>query len=56
MKGATHVYCEVCHNIQPAIFEPLTAPDYSARFLGGDIVCKVCALVIVTLYKKKVKK
>jgi hypothetical protein len=48
---ATHAYCPNCKRIQPVKSEPLTNPDDSGKYLGGDIVCAVCAYIIATLYR-----
>lgn len=47
---ASLAYCPNCKQIQPVKAEPLTNPDDSGKYLGGDIVCAVCAYIIATLY------
>jgi hypothetical protein len=49
----THIYCSNCEAIQPANFEPLTVDDETGCYLGGDIACTVCGLIIATLYRPK---
>ena len=53
MSEATHIYCESCGSIQPIIIEPLTAADESNEYLGGDLLCCTCHLVITTIFKVK---
>lgn len=48
---ASHAYCPNCQQIQRIASEPLTNPDESGKYLGGDLVCAVCAYLIATLYK-----
>jgi hypothetical protein len=50
---ATHAYCDICGAIQPAEFEPLTVEDTTDRYLGGDVVCRVCRTIIAALYRPK---
>ncbi len=50
---ATHFYCESCGEIRTVIFEILK-PIVSikpGKWLGGDIVCEECKLVIATAYR-----
>ena len=44
--------CENC-GLQPLDHEPLDSEDVSGRFLGGDILCNHCRLILATVYKEK---
>lgn len=48
----THAWCDICDRIQPVTIEPLTTPDTTHLYLGGDVVCDGCSCIIVTLYRK----
>lgn len=50
--GYTHTYCQKCDAIQPAIFDGLDGPDWSGKFVGIDVVCGHCKLVINTLWNE----
>lgn len=51
-KIPTHIYCEIC-GIQPVIIEPAHTEDISGKYIGGDLVCDTCKLVIATHYREK---
>ena len=44
--------CENC-GLESLVHEPLDSEDVSRRFLGGDIVCNNCKLILATVYKEK---
>ena len=44
--------CENC-GLESLVHEPLDSEDVSGRFLGGDIVCNNCKLILATVYKEK---
>jgi hypothetical protein len=50
---AKHGYCDICGAIQPAEFEPLTVEDTTDRYLGGEVVCRVCGIIVATLSRPK---
>lgn len=52
MIDASHAYCPNCKQIQPVKAEPLTNPDDSGKYRGGDIVCSVCHYIIATLFNR----
>ncbi len=54
-KEFTHAHCELCEEIQEVTREELHGEDTSGRFEGGDVVCKVCGLVLFTVYAPKVQ-
>jgi hypothetical protein len=46
----THVYCEVCASIHPAVIEPPDGDDASGRFTSAsDILCATCRLIVATV-------
>jgi len=51
MKTITHAYCEIC-GISEVIVESMDGVSTCGEYLGGDIVCKKCKLVIVTIFRK----
>jgi hypothetical protein len=50
LSNITHFWCPLCDAIQPAFFEGFDNIDVSGQFVGGDIVCETCRLVIATAY------
>ena len=46
----THFWCEVCDAIQPAFFEGALHHSTADDFVGGDVVCSVCAFIVATAY------
>lgn len=42
-------YCDACEKSQLVEIEPLTTDDLNPDKAWGDIVCKVCHLVIATI-------
>jgi len=50
LGAMTHFWCEVCDAIQPAFFEGANHQDTSGDFVGGDVVCSVCAFIVATAY------
>ena len=53
-KKATHVYCDSCDDIMPIAkdgFDLVTSDDLD-EFVGGELVCKRCSLVIATVFRK----
>jgi hypothetical protein len=51
LSNITHFWCPLCDAIQPAFFEGFDNIDVSGQFVGGDIVCETCRLVIATAYR-----
>ncbi len=49
---ATHAYCTNCKAIEPATFEVLSGLSFNGLYLGGDITCRNCRVVIATVYKE----
>src|SRR4029078_3507773 len=43
--------CETC-GLQPLEHGSLDSEDISGQFLGGDILCNHCRLILATVYKK----
>jgi len=54
LGAMTHFWCEVCDAIQPAFFEGANHQDTSGDFVGGDVVCSVCAFIVATAYTPNV--
>jgi hypothetical protein len=48
----THVYCNTCEKIQPMDQQPLEMIDASGKFIGGDLLCRVCTNVITAVYRE----
>ncbi len=49
----SHAYCHNCDEIQPVFVEelhPVSTPRDTDSWLAGDMVCKVCAFIVATLY------
>ncbi len=49
----SHAYCHNCDAIQPVFVEELhsvSTPKDTDSWLAGDMVCKVCAFIVATLY------
>ena len=46
-----YAYCDICHAVQPVTVEPLTHPDATGRYRGGDTLCTVCGWIICALYR-----
>jgi len=44
--------CETC-GLQPLEHGSLDSEDISGQFLGGDILCNHCRLILATVYKEK---
>jgi hypothetical protein len=53
MSDFTHAWCELCEKIQPVKREDLHGEDTTGKFLGGDILCTECGLVLLTVYVPK---
>lgn len=51
MEIPEYAYCPNCRKIRLIAAEPLKSQDTTGRFLGGDLVCTVCRVIIATLYK-----
>jgi hypothetical protein len=49
-KEFIHACCDHCEKIQELMREELWGKETSGRFGGGDIVCTVCGLVLLTVY------
>ena len=47
-----HGECETC-GLQPLEHKSLDSEDVSGQFLGGDILCNHCRLILATVYKQK---
>jgi len=47
-----HGECETC-GLQPLEHKSLDSEDVSGQFLGGDILCNSCRLILATVYKQK---
>lgn len=47
---STHHYCHECKAIQPVIRDDKPGMDISGAFVGCDIICYVCAIIIATEY------
>jgi len=48
-KMTIKFYCECCEDGQSVIIEPLTTDELNPDIAWGDIVCKVCHFVIVSI-------
>jgi len=48
-------YCENCKKVQPVEIEVPWMSDPDDGFLGGDVLCSKCRLVIGTLFKPKAR-
>ena len=46
-------YCENCEKVQPVEIELPWMDDPDNGFLGGDILCSKCRLIIGTLFRRK---
>lgn len=53
MNNPTHAWCDNCHAIQEVRIEIMENVDTTGSYLGGDIVCKVCAWIVATVYRIK---
>jgi len=50
----THVYCESCNKIQPAkIDRGYRRLSWDGNFLGRDICCGECLLIVAAIYIPK---
>jgi hypothetical protein len=47
------IYCENCQKVQPLDIEVPWMDDPDDGFLGGDVLCSKCRLIIGTLFKRK---
>lgn len=50
LNKMTHFWCETCNAIRPVIFDKCPTPDISRKYVGGDICCEKCSLVIATCF------
>lgn len=48
MKNPTHIYCDNCLEITPAIITNYSGMSVCDRFVGRDVVCGECSLVVST--------
>ena len=49
----SHAYCHNCDEIQPVFVEdlhPVSTPKDKDNWRAGDMVCRVCAFIVATLY------
>lgn len=46
----THIYCENCKKITECRADDKLYEDTSGQYIGGDLCCAVCFLVIATVY------
>jgi hypothetical protein len=53
MPNFTHSWCEVCEKIQLVTQEELRREDKTGKFLGGDLLCAECRLVLLRVYLPK---
>ena len=49
LASATHIYCRSCKGIKPMIIDPLCGRDMTGQFVGIDLVCGNCRLIIATV-------
>lgn len=49
----TFAWCSICNVVSPIYREPMTTPDVTGHFVGGDIVCGECHFIIATVFKKQ---
>ena len=48
----SHAWCDSCKAVRLALFEKLSHTSLDGCYIGGDVVCGECYLVIATLYKR----
>ena len=51
MSDFSHAYCNNCSAIRSINVEELIMVSEDGKFVGGDILCKSCFNIIVTVYK-----
>lgn len=49
--ATSFAWCENCGVIQPTFLEQLANIDTTGKFVGGDVVCRICHSVVSTIYK-----
>ena len=48
----THAYCDECMEIVKVDIDPNETANSSMEYVGRDIVCSECRIIIATIFRK----
>lgn len=51
----SHAFCDNCNDIEEVFSEELSVPSTLGEFIGGDVVCKTCASIVVCVYNRRIQ-